>query len=153
MKTYRIKATITVEVEQDICAESEDEARGKFFEQSIAETIDDSLYIGEVNTDIDEINLTEGTFKVKVSRVNYDVDYYSCSDIVAEADPDVDDCSDEFDQLVYAKIEEIKAQLPQEMELELECERDDLEDYIADEISEKTNWLVYDFDYSILEVK
>lgn len=153
MKTYRIKATMTIEVEQDICAESEDEARSKFFEQSIAETIDDSLYIGEVNTDIDEISLTEGTFKVKVSRVNYDVDYYSCSDIVAEANPDVEEGSDEFDQLVYAKIEEIKAKLPQEMELELECERDDLEDYLADEISEKTNWLVYDFDYSILEVK
>ena len=53
---------MTIDVEQEIYADSEDEARSKFFAQSVSETIDEASYVDEINTDIEEIDLSEGTF-------------------------------------------------------------------------------------------
>ena len=75
MKTYKIKATMTIDVEQEIYADSEDEARSNFCAQSVSEAIDEASDIEEISTDIEEIYLSEGTFVVKVSDIEYDVDY------------------------------------------------------------------------------
>ena len=78
MKTYKIKATMTIDVEQEIYADSEDEARSKFFAQSVSEAIDEASLVEEIDTDVEEINLSEGTFVVKVTDIEYDVDYGTC---------------------------------------------------------------------------
>ena len=153
MKTYKIKATMTIDVEQEIYADSEDEARSKFFAQSVSETIDEASLVEEIDTDIEEIDLSEGTFVVKVSDIEYDVDYGTCCyDIILANNPELEDSPD-LDSLVEAKREEILSKLPTECVLEISCEKDDLEDYILDEIAEKYDWLVTSFNYEIIEVK
>ncbi len=153
MKTYKIKATMTIDVEQEIYADSEDEARSKFFAQSVSETIDEASYVDEIDTDIEEIYLSEGTFVVKVSNIEYNVDYETCcDDIVLAANPELEDSSD-LDSLVKAKREEIISKLPTECVLEVSCEKDDLEDYILDEITNRSDWLITSFNYKIIEVK
>lgn len=153
MKTYKIKAIMTIDVEQEIYADSEDEARSKFFAQSVSETIDEASLVEEIDTDIEEINLSEGTFVVKVSNIEYDVDYGTCCyDIVLANNPELEDSQD-LDSLVKAKREEILSKLPTECVLEISCEKDDLDDYILDEIADRSGWLVTSFNYEIIEVK
>lgn len=151
--TFKVKATMTIEVVQEIEAISEEEAIDTFYKQSLSDVIDDANYIEEIDSDIDQIEVYEAKFKVKTTEINYDVDYYTCSDIVAEEHPDMDEYSEEFDQLVYAKIDEIKKSLPQELEFEIECERENLDDYVADAVSEETGWLVNYCEYTVLESK
>jgi hypothetical protein len=63
---------------------------------------------------------------------------------------DVEDLTDEdFDR----EIERIKNELPQEVELEITCEPEDLEDEIADAIAEEIGWLVNNFGYDIISRK
>ena len=153
MKTYKIKATMTIDIEQEIYADSEDEARSKFFAQSVSETIDEASLVEEIDTDIEEINLSEGTFVVKVSNIEYDVDYGTCCyDIVLANNPELEDSPD-LDSIVKAKREEILSELPTECVLEISCEKDDLEDYILDELTDRSDWLIESFNYEIIEVK
>ena len=70
------------------------------------------------------------TYKVRV----YDIDY----DIKEE---DVDD---------DLSIEYVRGLLPTELELEVTCEEDFLEDEIAEAISEETGWLVNTYKYEII---
>lgn len=65
----------------------------------------------------------------------YDIDY----DIKEE---DVDD---------DLSVEYVRCLLPTELDLEVECLEDDLEDVLVDAISEETGWLVNSFSFSILE--
>ena len=153
MKTYKIKATMTIDVEQEIYADSEDEARSKFFAQSVSEAIDEASDLEEIDTDIEEINLFEGTFVVKVHDIEYDVDYGTCcEDIVLANNPELEDSPD-LDSIVEAKREEIISELPTECVLEISCEKDDLEDYILDELTDRSDWLIESFNYDIIEVK
>jgi len=152
MKTYKIKATMTIDVEQEIYADSEDEARSKFFEQSVSETVDDASCIEEIDTTVEEIYLSEGTFVVKVSDIQYDVDYNTCYDIVLDSKPELEDSLD-LDRIIEAKRKEILSELPTEYTLEISCEKDDLDDYVLDEITEKSGWLIMSFSHEIIEVK
>jgi len=70
------------------------------------------------------------TYKVRV----YDIDY----DIKEE---DVDD---------DLSIEYVRGLLPTELELEITCEEDFLEDEITEAISEETGWLVNTYKYEII---
>lgn len=72
----------------------------------------------------------EKNFKVKV----YDIDYF-----ITEEDVD-DDLS----------IEYVRSLLPNELELEVECEPDNLEDMLVDAISDETGWLINTYKYEIL---
>lgn len=153
MKTYKIKATMTVEVEQEIYADSEDEARSKFFEQSVSETIDEASFIEEIDTTVDEIELTEGTFIVKVTDIDYDIEDDNCIDNAPEAFENLDEDSPEFWELVDKVREDIRKELPTEMTLEISCEKEDLEDYIADVVSDDTNYLINSFCHEIIGVK
>jgi len=47
-------------------------------------------------------------------------------------------------------IRNIKKQLPQQLVVECECEFEELEEQIADAISEETSWSVNSFYYEIL---
>ena len=153
MKTYKIKATMTIDVEQEVYADSEDEARSNFFAQSVSEAINEASDIEEINTDIEEIYLSEGTFVVKVTDIEYDVDYGTCcEDNVLANNPELED-SPELDSIVEAKREEIISKLPTECVLEISCEKDDLEDYILDELTDRSDWFITSFNYNIIEVK
>lgn len=146
---FKIKSTMTIEIENEIEADSLEEARQDFFAKSVAETVDDATRIEEISTEIDSAEVVEATFKVRVTSVDYDVDYGTVAGIVHEQNKELDEDSDEFDEMVYAKIDEIKKSLPQEMELEITCEKEDLDYYVDDAISEGTNWLT---NYSIYEI-
>ena len=90
----------------------------------------------------------EKYFKVKTKNIDYDV---TAEDLEYDRfDHDIDDMDDaEIDK----HIAEVKASIPQEFILEIECEPEDLTDLVCDAISEESGWLVNSFDFDILEEK
>lgn len=50
-------------------------------------------------------------------------------------------------------IKQIRAELPKQLELEIECEEEDLEDELVDAISEETGWLIEGCNYDVIERK
>jgi len=90
----------------------------------------------------------EKYFRVKTTSIDYCVEY---EDIFEGYWPEDQEWTDEqFEE----KIDEIKASLPQELDLEFyDCEREDLDDLVCDAISDATGWLVNSFDYDIVEEK
>jgi len=84
---------------------------------------------------------------VKVTSVDYCIED---EDVFDNYWPECQDWEDEdFDRA----RSEIYDGLPQELILEVECDRKDLDDMVCDAISEETGWLIYSFDYKILERK
>ena len=85
-------------------------------------------------------------YTVKVTSVDYCVE-----------EEDVEMNGIDIDGMLYEDIEKeidkIKDSLPQELELEVECDREDLDDMVCDAITEETGWLINSFDYKILERK
>ena len=77
-------------------------------------------------------------YKVKVNSVDYCATEEDVIDYVSD-DEDIDD-----------KIKEIKSELPQVLYLTITCEKEDLEDEIAEAISEETGWLINSFTYDII---
>jgi hypothetical protein len=79
----------------------------------------------------------EKIYKIKVTSVEYEVTaqdvYYIDNDDDAEKE-----------------IARIKASLPQTMEFEIECEKEDIDDVIGDTIAEKTGWLNISASYEII---
>ena len=153
--TYKVKATMTLEVEQEVEAESEEDAIDTFYKQSVSETIDDVAYIEEIDSDINEVKLTEADYKIRVKGIDYCIEYCDLAGQVEERFPEMDPGSEEFDNLVHSEIEKVKNALPQSVDIEINgVSPDDLEDYIADAISDETGWLVNGWDsYEILEAK
>lgn len=88
-------------------------------------------------------------YKIKVTAVDYyvsdeDVCESVCEDVTIEED------SEEFYDVINAKIKEVKESLPQTMELEIECEPEDLDDMVCDAVSEETGWLNNSVTYEII---
>jgi hypothetical protein len=87
-------------------------------------------------------------------RTTY-IDYYITKEDIDLPDPfesygrmDIEEYSEEE---IEDMIEETRSGLPQELELEITCEPEDLEDMIVDAISEEVGWLVNYFEYVIIE--
>ena len=95
--------------------------------------------MGSIDNAID--SLKEMNFKVKVDSVDYCIEY---GDIASQYknENNLEEGSDEYDDAIYKEIERVKASLPQTLELEVECELEDLDDVVADAISNETNWLI-----------
>jgi len=91
-------------------------------------------------------------YKVKITSVDYCVEEQDVCEYV-DNDPEIEEDSEEYYDAIHAKIEEVKSRLPQELILEVECDRKSLEDVLVDAISEETGWLVNNFTYKILERK
>ena len=89
-------------------------------------------------------------YKVKVTEVNYCVTY---EDVCWQFDNDasIEEDSDEYYDAIRKEIEKIEASLPQTLELEVECEPEDLDDVVCDAISEETGWLINSFKYDVVE--
>lgn len=84
-------------------------------------------------------------FKIKA----FDIEYSITAEDVWFLD-NVENFTDEdFDR----EIERIKNELPQELELEITCEPEDLEDELVDTISEETGWLIEGCSYDVIERK
>ena len=81
-------------------------------------------------------------YKVKVNSVDY---------CVTEEDV-IDYVSDDEDEDIDDKIKEVKSDLPQELVLVVTCNcaPEQVEDEIADAISEETGWLINSFTYDII---
>ena len=77
-------------------------------------------------------------YKVKVNSIDYYVTEEDVIDYVSD------------NENVADKIKEIKSELPQIMYLTITCESEDLEDEIAEAISEETGWLINSFTYNII---
>lgn len=153
MATFKIKGQVNIVFDNlEVEADSEEEALNKLYRMDGREIIDNAI-IEDVETVDEEAELTEGTFQVHVKSVDYAVEFNDCWDIVVDENPGIDEDSDEFDNLVYAKIEEIKKSLPQELDLEITCYKEDLEDYVADAISQETDWLINGAEFDIKSVK
>jgi hypothetical protein len=83
-------------------------------------------------------------FKVKC----YDIDY-------SVEEEDIIDCFDPFEELsdeeIENKIKEVKASLPKEVILNIDCEEDELDDdLIVDELTDETGWLINSYSYDII---
>ena len=78
-------------------------------------------------------------YEIKVTSVDYCVSW-----------EDVDDGGEHSDEWYERKTHKVKSKLPQELELEICCEPENLEDQIADAISEETGWLNNSFTYDVV---
>jgi hypothetical protein len=150
MNTYKIKARMLIDVEWEVEAENEDQAFSEFFATDARDVIDEGR-IMDVNTEDEEAELVEGTFKVKTTHIDYDIGFGDVCDSIEETHPEVQFESEEFDELVEQEIDRLKNSLPQELDLEVTCAPEDLDDYVADAVSEETNWLVNSVEYKIIE--
>ncbi len=110
-------------------------------------TLEDMTILDAEMASEPEAKIVEAQFKVRVKGIDYDVEE---QDVIDEFDV----FEDPTDEEIEAKINEIKSKLPQVIEVDVECDPDELEDYIADAISDETGWLINSFDqYEILEQK
>lgn len=91
-------------------------------------------------------------YRVLVTSVDYCVED---EDVWWQFDNDqgLEEDSEEYYNAIQDEIARIKSELPQSMELEVECEPDYLDDMVADAISDETGWLVNSFTYDILDKK
>lgn len=122
----------------EIEANSEEEARDKLYQMTFRELVEEGY---DRNSTISEVEgeVIEKTLKVRAFDIDYDIE-----------EDDYDD-KEEYIQIINS--------LPTELEVEITVDEDlskyhlDEEDLIADEITMKTDWLVKNFKYTILEEK
>lgn len=103
----------------------------------------------EYEVDLDEIEESEDEdweeeFLVRV----HDIDY--CIEL-EDLESNGFDTENMSDVEIDAAIQKIVDTLPEELTVEVECTREDLEEVVCDTISEETGWLVNGFEYDILE--
>jgi hypothetical protein len=91
-------------------------------------------------------------YKVKVTSIDYCIEEEDVMEDICE-DASIEEDSEEFYDAIHTKIEEIRNSLPQTMELEIECEPDELDYLVCEAVSEETGWLNYSVTYKILEEK
>ena len=89
-------------------------------------------------------------YKIKVTSVDYDVTYDDIDYNLLNAFFNAGDTVEEVEKQADEEIERIKSELPQELHLIITCEPEDLDDEIADAISEETGWLNNSFTYDIV---
>lgn len=128
MAKFRIKATVTMDLWKDIEAPTAEDARSIFYDGTFGEIVDDADETDICDVDVDNVEKTGATYRVRV----YDIDY---------------DLSDEEDEAGAA-------QRPSEFEFWVEdVDPDDLEDAIDDQLTYETDLLVNDYRYAVLEEK
>jgi len=89
-------------------------------------------------------------YRIRTTSIDYCVeDEDVCEDICL--DPEIEEDSEEFYDAIEAEIVRVKNSLPQTLELEIECEPEDLDDEVCEAVSEETGWLVNGLSYDIIE--
>ena len=89
-------------------------------------------------------------YKIKVTSVDYDVTYDDIDYNLLNAFFNTGDTVEEIEKQADAEIKRTKSELPKELHLIITCEPEDLEDEIADAISEETGWLNNSFTYDLV---
>ena len=122
----------------EIEANSEEEAREKLYQMTFRELVEEGYDRSSTISEV-EGEVIEKTLKVRAFDIDYDIE-----------EDDYED-KEEYIQIINS--------LPTELEVEITVDEDlskyhlDEEDLIADEITMKTDWLVRNFNYTILEEK
>jgi len=122
----------------EIEANSEEEAREKLYQMTFRELVEEG-YDRNFTTSEVEGEIIEKTLKVRAFNIEYDIE-----------EDDYED-KEEYIQIINS--------LPTELEVEITVDEDlskyhlDEDDLIADEITMKTDWLVKNFNYTVLEEK
>lgn len=154
MKTYKVKAVLRVEVEQDIEAKSEEEAISLLAGQTVEEMLANEASITVDSVESHSAELVAGVFKGKTTSVDYDIDYEHVSSQIEERFPNIEFDFEEFDKKVEAETERIRKSLPQVVEFEIYADSlEDLDDQVADWVSEETGWLINGCDYEVDSVE
>ena len=89
--------------------------------------------------------------KVKVYNIDYCVEEEDvCEDVIN--DLEIEEDSEEYYDAINNMIKEVKSLLPKELELEVNYRTtiDDLEEQMANGISDKTGWLVNTFNWCFM---
>lgn len=91
-------------------------------------------------------------YRIKVTSIDYCIEE---EDVCWQFDNQVDleEDSEEYYRAIEQEIEKIKEGLPQTLELEIECEEEDLDDMVCDAVSEETGWLNNSVTYEIISQK
>lgn len=132
------------------CSTKMAEALEEFAEKSIRDTFDETQYFYDALDDNLRNDVLDKTFSIKVHVKS--IDY-------AIEDEDIGDMVDGDDEDAYeAKRKEFLAMLPQELDFELKGIPGDVDDAslgdaVANEISERTAWLIYNCEYDIIDVE
>ena len=81
-------------------------------------------------------------YYIKTKNIDYYVGY-----------EDVVDNDEEYvsDEELNKRVALVKRTLPQELEFDVTCEKEDLDDQIADTISNITCWLINGCDYDVIK--
>ena len=134
------KVKYTIEVDADSVQDAIDQV-DLHLQTEPRYTLDDMTILDAEMASEPEVKILEEHFKVRVKGIDYDVE-----------DEDVDDGEDHDDDWYQSQIDEIVSKLPTTVDIEVECSEDDLDDYIVDQLSEKTGWLINSYQsYEILE--
>ena len=80
-------------------------------------------------------------YKVRVSNIQYDIDDETIMDYL----------NTENDDLIEKERKRIRKHLPNWFDLQIECEPCELDDYVIDEVTNRTGWLNYGCNYRILK--
>lgn len=80
-------------------------------------------------------------YKILVTSIDYEID-------AEDLGFSLQDYWENYDE-VEQEIEKFKSTLPQNLELEVECEGQDLEDCILNAVSDETGYLANSFTYKI----
>ena len=122
----------------EIEANSEEEAREKLYQMTFRELVEEGYDRSSTISEV-EGEVIEKTLKVRAFNIDYDIE-----------EDDYED-KEEYIQIIKS--------LPTELEVEITVDEDlskyhlDEEDLIADEITMKTDWLVKNFNYTVIEEK
>ena len=122
----------------EIEANSEEEAREKLYQMTFRELVEEGYDRSSTISEV-EGEVIEKTLKVRAFNIDYDIE-----------EDDYED-KEEYIQIINS--------LPTELEVEITVDEDlskyhlDEEDLIADEITMKTDWLVKNFNYTVIEEK
>jgi ferritin-like protein len=103
----------------------------------------------ELRTEIKNWYGWEEEYTVKVTNIDYCIKEEDVCDEIAN-DASIEEDSEEYYEAIQNKIKEIKADLPQTFTFTFECTEDELNDLIAEEISDETGWLVNSFKKEIV---
>jgi hypothetical protein len=101
-----------------------------------------------------DLHCPDKHYRIRTTSIDYHITRQDIEDTVLDSldDDERESMSeDELDEMIEQALEDTRDELPQELEFELDCQEDELEDIICDWISDETGWFINYFNYQILE--
>jgi len=107
------------------------------------------MYEGSLLSEL-EVKLERATYKIKTTNISYDIGYSDINFDPYDTAFQTEEEQDEAELKADEQIQKLKESLPQELELEVEANEDDLDMYVEDAIYDKTGYMVNHSDYIII---